>query len=178
MVEVFDPASTHCQIKVKLKFTLGLTVSRPVCLGIKHPFGTYDQIFIAVWRLQAFWCGALPLTRGRVCHLPQSRSAVVSLLSLCTIYILHVCIYCRYACLNVCVYNTYKTSVSPGSVQQIMPYYHCSSCPTCMSSAKTAQQTPFLCCCNHYNFSVCWDAHVITTQLLPRNGHCLQSYYL
>jgi hypothetical protein len=40
------------------------TVSRPVCLGIKHPSGAYDQIFITVRQLRV--CGALSLTRGRV----------------------------------------------------------------------------------------------------------------
>jgi hypothetical protein len=45
------------------------TVSRPVCLGIKHPSGAYDQIFITVGLLRVCWCGALSLTRGWVCHL-------------------------------------------------------------------------------------------------------------
>jgi hypothetical protein len=45
------------------------TVSRPVCLGIKHPSGTYDQIFITVRQLLGCWCGALSLTRGRICRL-------------------------------------------------------------------------------------------------------------
>jgi hypothetical protein len=45
------------------------TVSRPVCLGVKHPSGAYDQIFITVRQLRVCWCGALSLTRERVCHL-------------------------------------------------------------------------------------------------------------
>jgi hypothetical protein len=52
-----------------LSFMLRPTVSRPVYLGIKHPSGAYDQIFITVRQLRVCWCGALSLTRGRVCRL-------------------------------------------------------------------------------------------------------------
>jgi hypothetical protein len=58
--------------------------------GIKHPSGAQDQIFITVWHLQACWCELLSLTRGRVCHLPESQSLLVNLFLVCTMYILHV----------------------------------------------------------------------------------------
>jgi hypothetical protein len=45
------------------------TVSRPVCLGMKHPAGAYGKIFVAVRMLRVCSCGALSLTRGRVCLL-------------------------------------------------------------------------------------------------------------
>jgi hypothetical protein len=54
---------------LSLSLILRPTVSRPVFLGIKHPSGTYDQIFSTVRQLRVCWRGALSLTRGRVCHL-------------------------------------------------------------------------------------------------------------
>jgi hypothetical protein len=45
------------------------TVSRPVCLGIKHPSGAYDQIFSTVRQLRVCCCGVLSLKRGRICRL-------------------------------------------------------------------------------------------------------------
>jgi hypothetical protein len=43
--------------------------SRPVYLGIKHPSGACDQVFITVRQLWVCWCGALSLTWGRLCRL-------------------------------------------------------------------------------------------------------------
>jgi hypothetical protein len=54
---------------VRVRVILWPTVSQQVCLGIKHPSGAYDHIFITVRQLRVCWCGALCLTRGRVCRL-------------------------------------------------------------------------------------------------------------
>jgi hypothetical protein len=56
-------------LKKKVKVMSRPTVSRPVCLGVKHPSGAYDQICITVRQLRVWSCGALSLTRGQVCRL-------------------------------------------------------------------------------------------------------------
>jgi hypothetical protein len=58
--------------------TDGQSTSRPVCPGIEHPSGAYDQIFITLWQLRFCFCGAPSLTRGRVSFVyapgPRKRS--------------------------------------------------------------------------------------------------------
>jgi hypothetical protein len=57
--------SKHLPAAMSLRLSLILrpTVSRPVCLGIKHPSVAYDQVFITVRQLRVCWCGALSLSR-------------------------------------------------------------------------------------------------------------------
>jgi hypothetical protein len=60
------PTEFWSELSLSLILILRQTVSRPVCLGILHPHGVYDQIFITVRQLRVCWCGALSLTGGRV----------------------------------------------------------------------------------------------------------------
>jgi hypothetical protein len=59
----------------QVKVILGLTVSRPVRLGIRHPSGTGDQFFpfflwLSFWQFRVCWCWAPSLTRSPVCTFP------------------------------------------------------------------------------------------------------------
>jgi hypothetical protein len=72
---------------LSLSLVLRQTVSRPVCLGIKHPSGAYDQIFFSirnteyVWQLRSLFRGTPSLTRGRVCllYVPLALASAVFL---------------------------------------------------------------------------------------------------
>jgi hypothetical protein len=68
-------------LNLRTSLMLRPTVCLPVCLGIKHPYGAYDQIFITVRQLWVRWCGAPSLTRGWFCRLQlllaHARAAIL-----------------------------------------------------------------------------------------------------
>jgi hypothetical protein len=78
------------QLKVKFKVILRPTVSRLICLGIKHHLGLKTKFVL----LSDSWAGLLMWgvlsDERKGSHFPESQSTVVSLLSVCTVHILHV----------------------------------------------------------------------------------------
>jgi hypothetical protein len=73
--------AVYCENRMEHRHCLSLMLRLTISLGIKHPSGVYDQIFITVRKLRVSLCGALSLTRGRVCRLQLLlvlASAVIS----------------------------------------------------------------------------------------------------
>jgi hypothetical protein len=68
---IYSDFPLNCQLKDKI--TLRLMISQSVSQVSKSwcraPSGAHDQIFITVWQLQSWFCGAPSLMRGRVCLL-------------------------------------------------------------------------------------------------------------
>jgi hypothetical protein len=108
-----NPQLTRSTESVRVRVTLRLTVSQSVSLGVEPrlgPMTRYELLFDSYCLV----LGRAPsLTRGRVCHLSVSQSIV----SMYNFYILHVLDVIEY------IYNIYKTSVSAGSIQQIVPCF-------------------------------------------------------
>jgi hypothetical protein len=63
----------YVEIEVEVKVKLRTTVSRPVCLAVRHQSGTRDQFFflfeIFLKQLRVCYFAAPSLMRGRVCNL-------------------------------------------------------------------------------------------------------------
>jgi hypothetical protein len=68
-----DKDRTLNAIFTEVEVNLRPTVSRPVCLGVRHPSGTRDQFFFLLEmffrQFRVSCCGAPSLMRGLVCNL-------------------------------------------------------------------------------------------------------------
>jgi hypothetical protein len=95
---------------VKVKVTLRLTASQSVS-WCQTPSGAHDQILDSVWLLMSLslW-GALSDERTGLSFVRVIVSSNMSIVRMYNILTFHM------------LYNIYKAYVSPGSVQQIMPY--------------------------------------------------------
>jgi hypothetical protein len=94
---------SYFQLTVTLRLTVGQSVSQSVSQSwCRAPSGAHDQIFITVWQLRSCLCGALSLTKGRVCLLSVIVCSSKSYLQFYTLYM---------------VINVYTICIGPLSLQ-------------------------------------------------------------
>jgi hypothetical protein len=114
------------KVKVTLRLMVRQSVSQSISQSVswcRVPSGIHDQMFVSVWKLLICPCGAPPLRKWCVCHLSVAVCIRKSVVSVYTIMHLHfTCYYMIYLLVKSCIYNIYKVSFIPDSLQQIMPY--------------------------------------------------------